>query len=94
VALESILGVTVEEGSVLRVRPCVPDAWPGFTVRLGMPGGTRYEIAVENPGGRAAVATSASVDGEPAVVDERGARIPVARDGALHRVRVTLGPPR
>src|SRR5437867_4111198 len=34
VALESVLGVTLEGGHTLRVAPCIPDAWPGFKVKL------------------------------------------------------------
>jgi cellobiose phosphorylase len=46
VALESVLGVTLEEGATLRVRPCVPDDWPGYTVRLRRPDGSTWTIEV------------------------------------------------
>jgi hypothetical protein len=37
----------IDGGAVLRVRPCIPDAWAGFTVRLRLPDGkTRYEVEV------------------------------------------------
>src|SRR5262249_42752203 len=59
VALESVLGVTLEGGHTLCVAPRVPDEWPGFTVKLRLPDGrTRYEIEVRNPGGDAAAVTS------------------------------------
>jgi cyclic beta-1,2-glucan synthetase len=32
VALESVLGVRLEHGQKLVVRPCIPDDWPGFTL--------------------------------------------------------------
>ena len=40
--LEAILGVT-REGSLLRIKPCVPAAWTGFEVSTQF-GSTRYEI--------------------------------------------------
>ena len=91
VALESILGVTVEAGKTLRVRPCIPDGWRGFTVRLRLPDGlTRYEVVVTNRSGSAAAVAAVSVDGEPATVEDGAARIPLRADGRLHRARVTL----
>src|SRR5207244_4039409 len=33
VALESVLGVTLEGGDTLRVAPCIPDTWSGFKVK-------------------------------------------------------------
>ena len=93
VALESILGVGIEAGDTLRVRPCVPDAWPRFAVRLRLPDGrTRYEIVVENPERNAAAVVAASVDGEAAVLEDGAARIALRRDGATHDVRLRLGP--
>src|SRR5207244_1453529 len=93
VALASILGVGIEAGDTLRVRPCVPDAWPRFAVRLRLPDGrTSYEILVENPDGNAAAVVAASVDGEPALLEDGAARIALRRDGAAHDVRLRLGP--
>jgi len=92
VALEAVLGLRIEEGRTLWVRPCIPDAWPGFAVRLRLPDGrTRYTIAVENPRRRARRVTAAEVDGVPAVVEDGAARILLAADGAAHRVRLVLG---
>jgi cyclic beta-1,2-glucan synthetase len=34
VALESILGITVERGKTLRIAPRIPDEWPGFKARM------------------------------------------------------------
>src|SRR2546426_11311444 len=92
VALESVLGVTLEGGDTLRVAPRIPDDWPGFTVKLRLPDGrTRCEIDVGNPTRNAATVTSVMVDGHPAPVEGEAARVAVAADGAVHRLSVTLG---
>jgi len=92
VALESVLGLGLEGGDTLWVRPCVPDAWPRFAVRLRLPDGrTRYEIVVENPERNAAAVVAASVDDEAAVLEDGAARIALRRDGATHQVRLRLG---
>ena len=92
VALESVLGVTLEGGHTLRVAPCIPDGWPGFTVKLRLPDGkTRYDIEVENPARNAGAVVSATVDGEPASIVNGVAQVSLSDDGALHRVRVSLG---
>ncbi len=93
VAVESVLGLGLEGGDTLRVRPCVPDVWPRFTVRLRLPDGrTRHEIVVENPERNAAAVTAANVDGEAAVLEDGAARIALRRDGATHHVRLRFGP--
>jgi cyclic beta-1,2-glucan synthetase len=92
VALESVLGLTLEDGRTLRLVPCIPDDWPGFSIRYRFPGeGTVYQIAVEQPPREAAEATRAELDGEPLGLEESALRIPVFRDGALHQVKVRLG---
>jgi cyclic beta-1,2-glucan synthetase len=92
IALESILGVRMEEGDTLAIRPCVPDAWGGFTVRLRLEGGATYEVLVGNPDRHAAAVVSAAVDGVPVAPGGDGAvRVPLRRDGRAHRVEVTLG---
>jgi N,N'-diacetylchitobiose phosphorylase len=92
VALESILGVTIERGRVLRIAPRIPDAWPGFTVRMRLPGdGTVYAIEVANPTGTAERVVAVDVDGRSRAVRNGAARVVLRRDGGTHRVAVTLG---
>ena len=88
VALESILGVTIREGRTLVLCPCIPPAWPGFTVRHRLPDGvTTYEIAVER------VTRPTSVEGATGARIEGGAvHIPLDTDGRPHRIGVRLGP--
>jgi cyclic beta-1,2-glucan synthetase len=92
VALESVLGVRIEGGTTLVVDSWIPDEWPGFRVRLRLPGdGTQYEIAVENPDGRGAQVVSVTADGNAATVEDGLARVALIRDGGRHEVRVVLG---
>ncbi len=44
-ATEAILGITLEDGTHLRVAPAIPDDWPGYSAKLRHRG-TVHEIAV------------------------------------------------
>ena len=85
--LESILGFRRRAG-VLEIDPCIPKAWPRFEITFRH-GSARYEIAVENPDGVSRGVTRVELDGE--ALPGRTTRIPLADDGATHRVRVVLG---
>jgi cyclic beta-1,2-glucan synthetase len=84
--IEGILGFRLR-GTRLRIDPCIPRAWPGYEIVFRY-GSARYEIAVENPGGVSRGVVALELDGEahPAAGD-----VPLADDGATHRVRVVLG---
>jgi cellobiose phosphorylase len=90
VALESVLGVRLERGLSLAVRPCIPADWPGYELDWRAPGDTRYEIVVRN-GGPDGLVRAARLDGSPAEVRDGTARIPLASDGRTHRVEIDLG---
>ncbi len=93
VALESVLGLNLEEGKTLVVKPCVPDEWPEYSVRYRVPGGsTVYTITVRNPDGRAGGVVRATLDGAVLPVAEATARVPLTNDGGEHRVEIVLGP--
>ncbi|HYC56180.1 MAG TPA: cyclic beta 1-2 glucan synthetase [Candidatus Binatia bacterium] len=92
VGLESLLGLTLEGGSTLVLRPRVPDAWPGFKISYRTAGaGSRYEIEVGASGGTTTSVTSVTVDGRELAPQDGAARIPLKQDGKRHRVKVTLG---
>jgi cyclic beta-1,2-glucan synthetase len=93
VALESVLGLRIEDGRRCRLRPCVPDAWPGFTIAYTVPGGsTRYAIRVENPERASERVVALRLDGRALEPEDGAAVWPLAADGALHEVEVRLGP--
>jgi cyclic beta-1,2-glucan synthetase len=86
-AMEGILGVNLR-GSVLRISPCIPRAWPGFEVTYKF-GSSRYQIVVENPHGVSRGIARASLDGSE--VPGTPCDIGLTDDGSYHYVRVTLG---
>ncbi len=94
VALESVLGLRLEGGKTLVLRPCVPDAWPGFRLDWRVPGTTEsYAFEVRVSGGSSAEVVSALLDGLPVPVERGTLRLPLAGDGRPHRVDVELGEP-
>jgi len=85
--LESILGIE-RRGAFLSVKPCIPAAWPGFSVVLRF-GAARYEIEVENPEHRCNGVAGVELDG--VAVDPLA--VPLRDDGRTHSVRVVIGEP-
>lgn len=90
--LEAILGIRMEEGK-LRIRPCIPPEWPGYTVHYRY-GNTEWRIEVHNPDGRSTGIRRLTVDGEEAQLGghegERGALLMLADDGETHRVVLVM----
>lgn len=83
VGTEWILGVRPTfEG--LRIEPCLPPGWPGFTMKRVFRGST-YRITVKTGGDQREV----TLDGHP----WRSRVIPAFRDGREHEVVVTLPKP-
>jgi len=85
--LEEILGFRLR-GTALLLDPCIPKTWPGFKIAFRYRS-ARYEIEVENPAGVCRGVVHAELDGTALPGD--AARIPLADDGAAHRVRIVLG---
>lgn len=92
VALESILGLEVVEDHILRLRPCIPDHWPGFRLRYRLAGHDAvYDIAAQNPAGSAEQVIAVEIDDLPGVIEKGVACIPLFRDGRVHQVVIRLG---
>lgn len=80
-----ILGI-IPDYDGLRIDPCIPDDWQGFTAVRKFRGNT-YNITVKNPNGISKGVKSISVDG----VKISGNLIPVFEKGTVHDVEVILG---
>jgi cyclic beta-1,2-glucan synthetase len=88
--LEALLGFQLR-GDHLRLTPCIPKAWPGFTLTYqhrGQQHVTPYTIQVENPRGVCAGVTRITLDGQ---MLQPEAEVALTDDGAAHTLRVTLG---
>jgi len=86
VAIESVLGFGVEGGRELVLRPCIPDDWPGFSIRYRVPGsGTTYDIRVE----RAAPGVNTSVRVEDAAANGASNEVR-ARDASASSARPSI----
>ncbi len=103
IALESVLGFTLEAGRRIRLAPCVPKDWAEYRIVYRLPGEeTVYNIQVAQPangdGGRGGAAgrvavRAATLDGAPVAIEDGAALIELAHDGKTHVVRVELGSP-
>jgi cyclic beta-1,2-glucan synthetase len=91
VAIESVLGLSLERGNSLRLTPHIPDDWPGFKLRYRLGDGTVYEVEVSNPNACAQAVLSAQLDGIAVRCDAQGVAVPLAQDGGVHRLLVVLG---
>jgi cyclic beta-1,2-glucan synthetase len=85
--VESILGFRLQ-GATLVIDPCIPRGWPRYEIEFAYHS-ARYEIVVENPQGVSRGVLAIELDDQP--IDATGSGIPLADDGATHRVRVLLG---
>ncbi|MCD1257599.1 glycosyl transferase [Paenibacillus athensensis] len=82
---QAILGIQPEFDG-LRVNPCIPQDWEGFTISRTYRGDT-YRIRVTNPNRVNKGVASVTVDGKAI----EGNVLPVFGDGATHEVEVVLG---
>ena len=82
VGLEAILGLH-KRGDVLEIRPCVPTAWPSFTITYRC-GESTYEVTVERPGMMRGEIPDVEIDGERTA----NGTIPLIDDGREHRIIV------
>jgi len=85
--LESILGFAVE-GATLRLDPCVPRAWRDFEI-VFCHHTARYEVFVDNHAGVCRGIARLELDDQ--ALPHGSTHIALVDDGAVHRIRVTLG---
>ena len=91
VAVESILGLSLDAGKVLVIRPALPMSWPECSIDYRLPDGkTRYRMRIRRRTDASSVTTSATLDGKSVEVREGHARIPLLADGAEHGVEIVF----
>ena len=86
IALEELLGLK-REGDILKIEPCIPSGWDGFSVNYRY-GGTWYEIRVTNPDG--VCRGRAQYESKDTECSEGAIRL--ADDGKAHSIRVKICP--
>ncbi|WP_374400481.1 GH36-type glycosyl hydrolase domain-containing protein [Niveibacterium sp.] len=86
VVSQGLLGIQPDYAG-LRIDPCIPKDWPGFTVTRRFRGDT-FEIRVSNPDQVSKGVKAVRVDGKD--VDPKRAIAPVG-DGRTHQVEIVLG---
>jgi cyclic beta-1,2-glucan synthetase len=85
--LEGILGVR-RKGGMLQIHPCIPKAWPGYSVRYRF-GKTSLHIEVQNPDGVSSGVRTVRFDGQMMMHGD----IPLSDDGGEHEAVVVMGDP-
>jgi len=92
VAVESVLGLRMENGNTLVLDPRVPDTWHEYSIDFKTPSGrTTYHINITNPDGSAENVVALTVDGTPTPLTNSIARWPMLDDGGNHTIAVVLG---
>ncbi|HWG59618.1 MAG TPA: glucoamylase family protein [Candidatus Acidoferrales bacterium] len=84
--LESILGFRLR-GMVLRLNPCIPREWPGYSITFRYHSAV-YRIRVENPSGVSRGVALMRLDG---ALHAGPVDIPLADDHSEHEILVVLG---
>ncbi len=92
IAVESVLGLTLVNGEAVRLKPCIPDGWPGFEMDYRIPGGEAVlEVRVANPSGCSRTVVKAVLDGREVPVKGGAVSVPCRGLTGRHRLEVTLG---
>lgn len=76
---ESLLGLRLEQGNQLRLKPCLPADWPGYSAEYRY-GETVYHITVNQGSGEPGI----TLDGQKI----EGDVIPLLDDGKVHQVKL------
>jgi cellobiose phosphorylase len=88
VGLESLLGLSLQQGDTLLLKPCIPAAWPGFRLRYRTPAGGDLLIEVESAA--AAKSVTLELDGRVIPVTEDLPAIPLAQLAGHHLARIRM----
>lgn len=89
VVSQGLLGVKPDYKG-LEIDPCIPKAWPGFSVSRKFRD-ANYQIEVKNPSKVCKGAKKLIVDGKAIALTDGKAIIPIAAKGAICKVEIELG---
>ena len=89
VALESVLGITMENGDTLVINPCIPPTWPSFEITRKWRD-AQVRIHVQN-GPQGKTVRRATLNGLPAHFENGIARVTIPSSGIEHLVEIQLG---
>jgi cyclic beta-1,2-glucan synthetase len=91
VAVESILGLSLDEGRRLRLNPCISARWGKCRLSYRLPGGSEtYHIEVLNPEARQQGVKSATCDGRTLTIEDGAAVAAIVGDGQAHHIVLHL----
>jgi cellobiose phosphorylase len=80
-----IIGIRIDKRG-MKVDPCLPHEWQGFTVKRKI-GDSTYVIKVSNPDRICKGVSSVVLDGSPVA----GGFIPILKGGQVHQVEIVMG---
>ncbi len=91
VALEAVLGITLENGRTLVIAPCIPSAWSGYRVIYRLPDNqTICTIEIKNGAGAGRV-TGAWLNDSELPVSDGAARVQLPSIGGEYQITIQLG---
>lgn len=90
IAIETLLGFRIQDGTELHLAPHIPRHWPGFGIDYGLPAGGRLRIRVDNASGEAGPVRRASLDDQPLACTGDALRLTLPKDGQDHELLVWL----
>jgi len=85
-SVHGLLGIR-REGAWLRMDPCIPASWPGFSATIEVQG-TQIALEVDNPLKRQRGIAQATLNGKPIEVVDGAVKI--ALDSGSHQLKISL----
>ncbi len=92
VGVESVLGLSLLHGTQVRLKPCIPAEWPGFSLRYRLPtGGTLHIEAQRQPASTGSQVLALTLDGVALPPQNQQAEINIEQSAGDHHLQVLIG---